>query len=648
MKGGTFLKKNITQKIIEKHLVTGDMTVGSEIGIKIDQTLTQDSTGTMSYLEFITLDIPTVQTELSVSYIDHNTLQIGFENADDHRFLQSVADKYGIYLSRPGNGICHQVHLERYSVPGKTLLGADSHTPTCGGIGMLAIGAGGLDVAAAMAGYPFYLKMPKVVNIRLNGKPAPWISAKDIILEILRRLSVKGGVGKVFEYTGDALAYLSIPERATITNMGAELGATSSIFPSDEVTQKFLISQKREDNFIELLPDNDAFYDEIIEIDCDQLEPLVAKPHMPDNVVKISDIAGIKVDQVFIGSCTNSSYTDLMRVAKILKGKSVHPRVSLVIAPGSRQVLYCLASNGALADLISAGARILESACGPCLGIGQAPPSKGISVRTSNRNFKGRSATDDAQVYLMGCEGAAAAALTGVITDPRDLGAPLEVINPEVFPIDDRMILSPSKKTDDIIMGPNIKPLPDFLPLQNDVEGEVLLKLQDNITTDDIMPASTRINSFRSNIPAISHHVFERIEPQFVKKALSCSGGFIVGGENYGQGSSREHAALAPKYLGIKGILAKSFARIHMQNLVNFGIIPLIFNNEDDYDDIQQGDKLRIRKLRENLPSNELSVENLTRNKLYPVKHNLSQREIKVLIDGGLLPHIKATKFVQP
>ncbi len=644
------MSKNITQKIIEEHIIEGDMTPGKEIALKIDQTLTQDATGTLAYLELAVMNISSIKTELSVSYVDHNTLQTGFENADDHKFLQSAAAKFGVHYSRAGNGICHQVHLERFSVPGKTLLGSDSHTPTCGGMGMLAIGAGGLDVAAAMAGYPFYFQMPEVVNVRLHGKPAPWVSAKDIILEVLRRLSVKGGVGKVMEYTGEALAYLSVPQRATITNMGAELGATSSIFPADEVTRQFLISQKREDAFRPLQPDEDAVYDEVLEINCAELEPLIAQPHMPDNVVKISEVTGQKVDQVFIGSCTNSSFADLMRVAKILKGKKVHSQVSLVVAPGSRQVFSCLAANGALKDMIDAGARILECACGPCVGVGQAPPSEGISLRTSNRNFKGRSATDDAQIYLVGCETAAAAALTGKITDPRNLGEPIVVDVPEVFPVDDGMIISPIKGKEDekLIMGPNIKPLPEFYPVKEEIEGEVLLKLEDNITTDDIMPAGAKILPLRSNIPAISQHAFEKIDPAFAKKAQDLGGGFIVGGENYGQGSSREHAALAPKYLGIKAVLAKSFARIHMQNLVNFGLIPLMFINKEDYDDIQTGDKLRTEKVRECLRDNVLKVENITRNRWYPVKHALSDRQLEILLAGGMLAYVKKNSTANP
>jgi len=635
--------QNITRKIIAAHLAEGEMLPGQEIALRIDQTLTQDATGTMAYLEFEAIGIPAVRTELSVSYVDHNTLQVGYENADDHRFLQSAAAKFGVRFSRMGNGICHQVHLERFGVPGKTLLGSDSHTPTSGGLGMLAIGAGGLDVATAMAGYPFYVKMPQVVNIRLHGQPAPWVAAKDIILEVLRLLTVKGGVGKVMEYTGEGVAFLSVPDRATITNMGAELGATSSIFPSDAVTAKFLAAQDRAADFVELLPDPDAEYDEVIDINLNELEPLIALPHMPDNVVKIADVAGRQVDQVFIGSCTNSSYTDLMRVAAILKGKTVHPRVSLVIAPGSRQVLVSLADNGALADLVAAGARMLECACGPCVGVGQSPCSAGVSLRTCNRNFEGRSGTVDAQIYLVSCEAAAAAALTGVITDPRDLGEHIEVQALEKFPIDDRMIIVPPDNSEalDIVRGPNIQPLPVAAPLPGEIKGEVLLKVGDNITTDHIMPAGASIMALRSNIPAISMHAFERVDATFAERALAAGGGIIVGGLNYGQGSSREHAALAPLYLGIKAVIVKSFARIHMQNLVNFGLLPLTFANEEDYDTIEPGDLLLLEDTRQSLAANTVQVRNLTRDKLYPVKHSLSDRQIEIMLAGGLLKYVK-------
>jgi aconitate hydratase len=635
--------QNMTRKIIAAHLAEGEMIPGQEIALKIDQTLTQDATGTMAYLEFEAIGIPAVRTELSVSYVDHNTLQVGYENADDHRFLQSAAAKFGVRFSRMGNGICHQVHLERFGVPGKTLLGSDSHTPTSGGLGMLAIGAGGLDVATAMAGYPFYVKMPQVVNVFLHGRPAPWVTAKDIILEVLRLLTVKGGVGKVMEYTGEGVAYLSVPDRATITNMGAELGATSSIFPSDEVTARFLASQDRAGDFVALGPDPDAEYDEVLDINLSELEPLIALPHMPDNVVKIADVAGRKVDQVFIGSCTNSSYTDLMRVAAILKGKTVHPGVSLVIAPGSRQVLLSLAANGALADLVAAGARLLECACGPCVGVGQSPCSGGVSLRTCNRNFEGRSGTVDAKIYLVSCEAAAAAALTGVITDPRDLGEPIEVEMPEKFPVDDRMIIVPPVNREDvsIVRGPNVQPLPMASSLPGEIKSEVLLKVGDNITTDHIMPAGASIMALRSNIPAISMHAFERVDATFAERALATGGGIIVGGLNYGQGSSREHAALAPLYLGIKSVLVKSFARIHMQNLVNFGLLPLTFVNEEDYDTIEPGDVLLLEDVRQRLVTNTLTVRNLTKDKVYPVKHSLSERQIEIMLAGGLLKYVK-------
>lgn len=636
--------KNIAQKIIEKHLQSGTMVPGEEIAIKIDQTLTQDATGTMAYLQFEAMGIPRVKTELSVSYVDHNTLQSGFENADDHRFLRTVASKYGIYFSRPGNGICHQVHLERFGQPGKTLLGSDSHTPTGGGIGMLAIGAGGLDVAAAMAGMPFNLTMPKIVNIHLTGKRQPWVSAKDIILEVLRRLSVKGGVGKIMEYSGDGVANISVPERATITNMGAELGATSSIFPSDALTKAFLKAQGREDKWISLQPDEDALYDEVIEIDLSQLEPMAAQPHSPDAVDTIRNIGPIKVQQVAIGSCTNASFTDLMRVAGILKGKKVHPGTDLVISPGSRQVLEMLARNGALADMVSAGARILETTCGPCIGMGQAPPSGSVSVRTFNRNFKGRSGTADAGVYLTGPEAAAASALNGVLTDPRDLGEFIEVSMPEEFLIDDGMILAPATapETVEILRGPNIQPLPIRNELPEILDGKVLLKLGDNITTDDIMPAGAKILPLRSNIPAISEFVFSHIDSSFSAKAKENGGGFIVGGHNYGQGSSREHAALAPMYLGIKAILAKSFARIHRANLINFGILPLTFINEEDYEKIDSGDQLKLENPASALANDELEVINVTKNYSFLVRHGLSKRQTEIVSMGGLLNFIRS------
>lgn len=632
--------KNLTQKILAAHLMAGVMTPGEEIAIRIDQTLTQDATGTMAYLQFEAIGIPRVRTELSVSYVDHNTLQTGFENADDHRFLQSIAAKYGIYFSRPGNGICHQVHLERFGVPGKTLLGSDSHTPTAGGLGMLAIGAGGLDVAVAMGGGPFYLTMPRVVNVRLHGRLQPWVSAKDVILEVLRRLTVKGGVGKVIEYSGEGVATLSVPERATITNMGAELGATTSIFPSDQVTRSFLRAQGREKDWVELSADPDAVYDEVLEIDLSILEPMVAKPHSPDAVATVREVGPIKVDQVAIGSCTNSSYVDLMRVAGILKGKTVHPGVSLVIAPGSRQVFMMLAQNGALADLIAAGARILESACGPCIGMGQAPPSGGVSVRTFNRNFPGRSGTADALVFLAGPEVAAATALTGVLTDPRDLGEPIPVTVPAHFPADDRMILPPADDPGcvEVVRGPNIKPLPVNRPLPEDLRGGVLIKVGDNITTDHIMPAGAKILPLRSNIPAMAEHVFEGVDPSFAGRAKAAGGGLIVGGHNYGQGSSREHAALAPMYLGVKAVIAKSFARIHRANLINFGILPLTFVHEEDYDRVQPGDELELSGVARLLTLEaDLEVRNITRGFSFPVRHGLSPRQQKIILAGGLL-----------
>ncbi|UCE07364.1 MAG: aconitate hydratase [bacterium] len=636
--------KNLVQKILAAHLVKGELKTGEEIAIKIDQTLTQDATGTMAYLQFEALGIPRVKTELSVSYIDHNTLQSGFENADDHQFLQSIAAKYGIYFSRPGNGICHQVHLERFGIPGKTLLGSDSHTPTGGGIGMIAIGAGGLDVAVAMGGGPFHLPTPKVVLVKLSGSLQPWISAKDVILEVLRIMSVKGGVGKIVEYGGEGVKCLTVPQRATITNMGAELGATTSIFPSDENTLAFLKSQGRENVWKPLGPDLDANYDEVIEIDLSKLEPLIAQPHSPDNVVKVKEIEGTKVNQVAIGSCTNSSYVDMMTVANALKGEQIHPEVSLVISPGSRQVLEMIARNGALADMISAGARILETTCGPCIGMGQAPSSDSISIRSFNRNFLGRSGTKSASVYLASPEVCVAAALKGVITDPRDLGAPITVDMPEKFHIDDRMVLPPSDKPEsvEIIRGPNIKPLPLNKPLPDTLEGELLLKVEDNITTDHIMPAGAKILPLRSNIPEISKHVFEVVDETFSNRAIEKSGGFIVGGENYGQGSSREHAALAPMYLGIKWVLAKSFARIHKANLINFGILPLTFENPADYDKLGTSDQLRIGDVIGFLKANKsLVIENLTKNVKITVGYDLSERAKEIIIAGGLLNYTR-------
>jgi aconitate hydratase len=631
--------QNVVQKIISSHLVSGRMNVGEEIAIKIDQTLTQDATGTMAYLQFEAMGIPKVKTELSVSYVDHNTLQTGFENADDHKFLQTIAAKYGIYFSKPGNGICHQVHLERFGVPGKTLLGSDSHTPTGGGIGMLAIGAGGLDVAVAMGGGPFYLNMPKIVLVKLSGKLKPWVSAKDIILELLRRLTVKGGVGKIFEYGGEGVKTLSVPERATITNMGAELGATTSVFPSDDMTKAFMTAQGRGKQWKRLEADRDATYDEVIDIDLSKLVPLVAQPHSPDNVVEVKAIEGLKVDQVAIGSCTNSSYKDMMTVARILKGKHVHPDVSLVISPGSKQVLNMISKSGALSDILAAGARILETACGPCIGMGQAPASAAVSIRTYNRNFEGRSGTPDAKVYLLSPETAAISAIKGVITDPRKIGKPYRFVMPKKFLVDDSMIVPPSKHPEDVnvVRGPNIKPLPRKEPLPDSISGIVILKVGDNITTDHIMPAGAKILPLRSNIPAIAEHVFERVDPEFAKRAKANNGGFVVGGVNYGQGSSREHAALAPMYLGIKAVIAKSFARIHYANLVNFGIIPFVFANESDYEMLSQGDTIEIKDIKAQIKAGNTIRATLGTGKELILRHSLTPRQVDIIIAGGLL-----------
>ncbi|MBI2471236.1 MAG: aconitate hydratase [Planctomycetes bacterium] len=632
--------KNIVQKIFGLHLVSGKLKAGEEIAVSVDQTLTQDATGTMAYLQFEAMDIPKVKTKLSVSYVDHNTLQTGFENFDDHLFLQSIAKKYGIWFSKPGNGICHQVHLERFSVPGNTLLGSDSHTPTCGGLGMIAIGVGGLDVAIAMAGGPFYITMPKVVLVKLSGALKLWVTAKDVILELLRRLTVKGGVGKIFEYGGEGLKTLTVTERATITNMGAELGALTSIFPSDAQTKKYLKMQGREGVWKPLKADPSAKYDEVVEIDLSVLEPMIARPHSPDNVCKVSEIKGIKVHQVCIGSCTNSSYHDLMVAAAMLKGRKVHPEVSLTISPGSRQVLEMITKNGALADMVSAGARIIEVACGPCIGMGQAPPSGGVSVRSFNRNFEGRSGTADAQVYLVSPETAIATAISGVISDPGDFGDPIVIKYPKSFIIDDSMIIPPSEKPEEVIIirGPNIKPLPKKEPIPEILKGDVLLKVGDNITTDHIMPAGAKVLPLRSNIPAISEFVFEKVDKEFVKRAKEKGGGFLVGGVNYGQGSSREHAALAPMYLGVKAVIAKSFARIHRANLVNFGILPLTFENENDYNLFEQGDTIELPDIRNKLKSEgKITLKNITKNKEVKVAHNLTAREIDILCVGGLL-----------
>lgn len=638
----------IGEKLIRAHLVDGEMIPGQEIGIRIDQTLTQDATGTMAYLEFEAMGVERVKTELSVAYIDHNTLQTGFENADDHRFIQSVANKHGIYFSRPGNGICHQVHLERFGKPGKTLIGSDSHTPTGGGIGMLAIGAGGLDVAVAMGGGTYYITMPKMVRVNLKGKLQPWVAAKDIILEVLRVMSVKGGVGKIVEYGGEGVKTLSVPERATITNMGAELGATTSVFPSDEITRAFLKAQGREEDWIELKADDDAHYDEVIEIDLNTLEPLAAMPHSPDNVKKVAEIGAIKVNQVCIGSCTNSSLSDMMKVAAILKGKTVHPDVSLAIAPGSMQVLNMIAKNGALSDMISAGARILESACGPCIGMGQSPCSEGISLRTFNRNFEGRSGTADAGIYLVSPEVAAASALTGVLTDPRTLGAAPQIEMPEHFIINDSMVIPPATPENapkiKVFRGPNIKPFPVSEAMGADIAAKAILKVGDNITTDHIMPAGAKILPYRSNIPYLSQFCFKQCDPNFAENCKKEGKGIIIGGVNYGQGSSREHAALVPLYLGIKAVITKSFARIHKANLVNAGIIPLTFVNEADYDRIDQGDELELKGIRSAIEgAGPIRLTNLTKGEAYELTYDLSDRQREMLLAGGLLNYTRET-----
>lgn len=632
--------KSITEKIIEKHLTNGKMKPGEEIGLKIDHTLTQDSTGTMAYLEFEAMGIPQAKTQLSLSFVDHNMLQNDFRNADDHRYLQSVAAKYGIIFSRPGNGICHQLYLERFAQPGLTLLGSDSHTPTAGGMGMIAIGAGGLDVAAAMAGEPFFLEMPTVLGIKLTGALLPFVSAKDVILEVLRKLTVKGGVNKVLEYYGSGVKTLSVPERGTITNMGTETGATTSIFPSDETTRRFLAGQSREEQWSELKADENTKYSESLDIDLTKVEPLLAMPHSPDNVKAVSELEGTPVDQVCIGSCTNSSLRDLKIVSALLKGKKVHNNVSLTVSAGSRQAMENLAVTGELEPLIQSGARILENACGPCIGIGQAPTSEGVSLRTFNRNFKGRSGTQDAKVYLVSPETAVASALTGKITDPRKLGNYPKIKMPEKFVLSDAMFITPTVNPNaKVIMGPNIRPLPQFEPTPTKLKGEVLLKVSDNITTDDILPGGTDIMSLRSNIPEISKYLFCRLDASFAKRAQEKQGGFIIGGENYGQGSSREHAALAPKYLGVKAVIAKSFARIHMANLVNFGILPLTFASKQDYNKIEQGDILEsnIEGLEETL-----CVKNKTRDLKFYVDLKLSEQEKIQIKAGGKLAAVKA------
>ncbi len=636
----------LTEKILKEHLVEGELTPGEEIGLRIDQTLTQDATGTLCYLQFEAMGIDRVKTELSVSYVDHNMLQADFRNADDHIYLQSVAQRYGIYFSRPGNGICHQVHLERFAKPGKTLLGSDSHTPTAGGVGMVAIGAGGLDVAVAMGGGPFYFPCPRIVGVHLKGKLSPWVSAKDVILELLRRLTVRGGVGACFEYFGDGINCLSVPERATITNMGAELGATFSIFPADEETKYYLRTQEREDDFVNLRPDYDARYDEVIEVDLSKLEPLIAKPHMPDNVVPLTEVLGTKVAQVCIGSCTNSSFHDMRVAAQMLKNQHVHPQVTMTISPGSKQVLTMMADDDTLFHLVMAGARILESACGPCIGMGQAPPSGGVSLRTFNRNFEGRSGTKDAQVYLCGIEVAVASAIAGEITDPRTLGEYPHVTIPEEFIIDDRDIIKPIPPEEAekvrILRGPNIVPLRESAPLPDTIRGKVLIKVGDNITTDHILPAGSKVLPFRSNIPKISEFVFSAIDPEFPKRAKDEGGGFIVAGANYGQGSSREHAGIAPAYLGVKSKLAKSYARIHRANLVNFGIVPFTFADPADYDKVEQGDLLVIENARNQIKgSNEVQGKNITKGFDLKLRHDLSPREVDIILAGGKLNYTR-------
>ncbi len=637
----------IGQKLIKSHLVSGDMTPGSEVGLRIDQTLTQDATGTMAYLELEAMDIDRVKTELSVAYIDHNTLQTGFENADDHKFIQSVCKKRGVRFSRPGNGICHQVHLERFGIPGKTLIGSDSHTPTGGGLGMLAMGAGGLDVAVAMGGGAYFITVPEVIKVNLTGKLSPYVAAKDIILEVLRILSVKGGVGKVVEYGGEGVKTLSVPERATITNMGAELGATTSIFPSDEITYEFMKAQSREQDWVELLPDADAEYSRVIDIDLSILKPLAAMPHMPDNVKSVEEIGNIKVDQVLIGSCTNSSLLDMMKVAKILKGKKVHPSVSLGIAPGSKQVLNMLALNGALADMIDAGARILESACGPCIGMGQSPCSSGVSLRTFNRNFEGRSGTADGKVYLVSPETAAASAITGVFTDPTNLTDDISVTLPKSFIINDNMIEMPAETKEEaaaveVYYGPNIKPFPKTTALADSISAKAVLKVEDNITTDHIMPAGAKILPYRSNIPYLSQFCFRQCDENFAEHCKEAGSGIIIGGNNYGQGSSREHAALVPLYLGVKAVITKSFARIHKANLVNASILPLNFVNADDYDKISVGDELQLPEIKSELKSGkEITLKNITKNEEYKLICDVSERQVDILCAGGLLDYTK-------
>ena len=635
----------IAQKIIKAHMLSGDMTVGSEVALKIDQTLTQDATGTMAYLEFETMGLDRVKTERSVAYIDHNTLQSGFENADDHRYIQSVAKKHGIYFSRPGNGICHQVHLERFGKPGKTLIGSDSHTPTGGGIGMLAMGAGGLDVAVAMGGGAYYITMPKMFKVNLTGKLNPYVTAKDISLEILRILSVKGGVGAVIEWGGEGIKYLSVPERATITNMGTELGATTSIFPSDEVTRKFLEAEGRAEDYTPLASDPDAVYDRVIDINLDELKPMIACPHSPDNVVTVESLKGTKVNQVCIGSCTNSSLYDMLKVAAMLKGKTISPSVSLSISPGSKQVLSMLADCGALSDILASGARVLECACGPCIGMGFSPNSAGVSLRTFNRNFIGRSGTADAQVYLVSPETAVAAALTGEITDPRLLGDELQVNMPETFKIDDSAVIAPATPEEakdlEVLRGPNIKPFPKSAPQEDSLTAELVLKVGDNITTDHIMPAGAKILPYRSNIPHLSQFCFGVCDETFPERAKALGKSIIVGGSNYGQGSSREHAALVPMYLGVRAVITKSFARIHVANLINAGIMPLTFKNPEDYDKLNQGDKLTLTDVFDGMDKGEITLRDETTGESFPLSCSFTVRQKAILKAGGLLEYTK-------
>jgi aconitate hydratase len=637
---------NLTQKILSSHLVEGSLEPGEEIGVRVDQVLMQDATGTIACLEFEALGIATPKVQHAVIYVDHNILQTGFENADDHKFLQTFASKYGIHFSKPGNGICHQVNLERFSIPGKVLLGSDSHTPTAGGAGMLAFGVGGLEVAVAMAGQPFYVKMPRVVGVRLTGTLRPWVTAKDIILEMLRRLTVKGGVGRVFEYFGPGVKTLSVPGRSTITNMGAELGATTSVFPSDDVTRDYLSRQSRGDEWNRLEPDSDAAYDELMEMNLEDLEPLIALPGSPDNVKPVADVRGIDVDQVLIGSCTNSSFHDLMVVSRVLRGRKIHPGVSFAVNPGSRQVVQTLLQADGLGPIIDAGGRILENACQGCIGMGSAPGTDWVSVRSYNRNFRGRSGTPDDRVYLASPETCVACAVNGAVTDPRELGDYPAVDWPERFALDDSMIIPPAADSSEVSMvrGPNIKPLPAGRALDSELEGEVLIKVGDNISTDTILPAGAEVLPLRSNVPAISRYVFRYLDPEFVPRAQKAGGGFIIAGSNYGQGSSREHAVLAPLHLGVKAVIAKSFARIHRSNLVNFGIAPLMFKNPSDYKLLRQGNQVHISNVKAGLEKNALVAEIIERSSSVPLKHDLTKRETAILFAGGLLNYTKMTR----